>query len=744
MNKMDFAKSSDTVVKMSTNEILTALVESSPLAIIVLDKSANVHMWNAAAETLFQWTKDEIIDKPYPLIADGEYNNFKIVLEKLFSGELNQRAVEVKRKRKDGKLIDIEIWTAPLHDADGNINFVLGMLDDITERKQAEEKIIRLTRLYAVLSGINSLIVRVHNRDELFRDACRIAVEQGKFGLAWIGLLDEDSLDVNPVSYVTWDDSDAWDIVKNRSVQGKGVVGRCLRQKKAVICNDIKAEVDKGLKRKEVLERSFHSVVALPLFLDGDCVGTMVLYAREPHFFDENELLLLNELAGDVSFAMEYIQKSEELNYVAFYEPITGLANRSLLLERIKQYINSAKFGKSKVGIILLDIDRFKATNDELGWHTGDMLLKMVSERLANKLGSKDKLAHLGADQFAVVFPGIKDVSDIGYIIEKDIMSCFSHPFMIKNNELRVSAKAGISLFPADGNTADVLFKNAETAVKKAKVSGESYLFYTQEMTDLISEKLRLENKLVTAIKKNEFVLYYQPKIEFGSGKICGLEALIRWNDPDTGLIPPAKFIPVLEDTGLIIDVGKWVLDEAASDYRKWKKKLGYAPRIAVNVSPLQLKQINFTEEMEKAIRSHGKPVPMDMEITESIIMEEIEVNISKLKAIRMAGLGVAIDDFGTGYSSLSYITRLPVDALKIDRSFIDSMTRKTDSMTIVSTIITLAHSLGLKVIAEGVETEEQKKLLTLLKCDEMQGYLFSKPIPSSDIPEFLSVYQKN
>jgi EAL domain-containing protein (putative c-di-GMP-specific phosphodiesterase class I) len=311
-------------------------------------------------------------------------------------------------------------------------------------------------------------------------------------------------------------------------------------------------------------------------------------------------------------------------------------------------------------------------------------------------------------------------------------------PVVVNDNEIQVNFTGGIAVFPADGNDAETLYPNAEAALKKAKSSNEQYLFYQPEMTVRIAETLQLEGKLRQALNKEQFVLHYQPKIDTKNHQITGLEALIRWNDPETGLVPPGKFIPILEETGLILDVGMWALDRAASDYRQWQKLIKTVPRIAVNVSSIQLRQKDFVAQVEQAIRRSGKAVPIDIELTESLIMTDIEDNITKLKAIRMAGLGVDIDDFGTGYSSLSYIAKLPIDALKIDRSFIMNMTTQPESMTIVSTIITLAHALQYKVIAEGVETEEQAKFLTLLKCDEMQGFLFSKPLPPDEIFELL------
>jgi EAL domain-containing protein (putative c-di-GMP-specific phosphodiesterase class I) len=294
-----------------------------------------------------------------------------------------------------------------------------------------------------------------------------------------------------------------------------------------------------------------------------------------------------------------------------------------------------------------------------------------------------------------------------------------------------MAAKVGVAVFPDDGADVDTLFRNAEAALKKAKASGDRYLFYTQRMTAMVAGKLTLENQLRQALDNEEFVLHYQPKVNLASGKLTGAEALIRWNDPRTGLVAPGRFIPILEETGLIYDVGRWALRQAIADYLRWRSAGLPAVRVAVNVSPLQLRNHDFIAEIRQAIGIDAQAAAgLELEITESLIMEDVRHSIATLQAIRTMGVGIAIDDFGTGFSSLSYLAKLPVDTLKIDRSFVIDMTAAQEGLALVSTIINLAHALKLKVVAEGVETEEQARLLRLLNCDEFQGYLFSKPVP--------------
>jgi EAL domain-containing protein (putative c-di-GMP-specific phosphodiesterase class I) len=326
---------------------------------------------------------------------------------------------------------------------------------------------------------------------------------------------------------------------------------------------------------------------------------------------------------------------------------------------------------------------------------------------------------------------------DLARLLEKTLSDFLDHSFVLEGAPFRVTAKVGIAVFPQDGCDADTLFKHAEAALKKAKAGGDRYLFYTQKMTEAVAGKLTLENRLHQALDRDQFVLYYQPKVNLVSGLITGVEALMRWNDPLGGLIAPAEFIPILEETGLIHEVGRWALRKAIEDHLRWRAAGWAAVRVSVNVSALQLRNRNFGREIEQVIGVDPfAAAGLELEITESLIMEDIKHNIDCLRAIRAMGVAIAIDDFGTGFSSLSYLAKLPVHTLKIDRSFVTDMTTGREGLALVSAIIKLAHSLRLNVVAEGVETEEQSRLLRLMKCDEMQGYLFSKPVSSVVLEE--------
>jgi PAS domain S-box-containing protein/diguanylate cyclase (GGDEF)-like protein len=672
-----------------------------------------------------------------PTIApvSGNWDEHKAVLE----AHLPFRNFEYQRLLGDGKLQYVAASGVPLFDASGRFAGYRGVATDITGRKESERRITRLNRVYAVLSGINAAIVRIRDRDELFKEACRVAVEDGGFRMAWLGVVDREAMRVKPV---------AWQGVGPEYIQlmpvglvdtgpeGRGLAGRVVVEGKAIVIDDMTQD-KRILLRSEARERGFRSLVMLPLIVADEVTGVLALYAGETGFFDEGEMKLLQELAGDISFACDHIEKANRLDYLAYYDSLTGLANRTLFHERLAQHIHAAGVAKCKLAVVVADIERFRMVNDSLGRQAGDSLLKQLAHRLVQAVGPSE-VARIGSDQFAVVLLDVKGRSGIGRTIEGIWRSCLDEHFSLNESELHVAMKGGVALFPNDGADADTVFRNAEAAWKKAKRTGERYLFHAQEMTAGTAEKLTLESSLRQALEKEEFVLHYQPKVELEQRRIVGVEALIRWQRPERGLVPPGQFIPLLEETGLILQVGAWALQRAVCDHAQLHERGVPAPRIAVNVSALQLRQRDFVDVVKEAIAHGADPTAIDVEITESLLMEDVAGNIKKLKALRDLGMKISIDDFGTGYSSLGYLAQLPVHTLKIDRSFIMKMVNDPNAMTLVQTIISLAHSLRLSVVAEGVEQEEQAKLLCLLRCDEMQGYLFSKPIPMEQLTPLL------
>ena len=658
-------------------------------------------------------------------------------------------SLEVRMRRADGAYRWWLVRGVPVRDATGRVNKWFGTCTDIHDLKMAgleisrrnrelrenEIRIGRLNRVYALLSELNSLIVRASDREELYNGACRITVEQGGFRMAMIAIVDPDSTRIVPVASAGKNDG-LMAAIKQRlsssETSADTMVARAIREKRAVVSND--SQGDPAVRFPgEYAQAGVRSMAVMPLLVADRAVGIFALYSGESEFFHEEELKLLGELADDVAFAIDHLDKQKQLDYLAWYDTLTGLANRGLFLDRVAQYVRSAQSGEHKLAVLLIDLERFKNINDSLGRAAGDALLKQVAEWLTRNAGDANVVARLGADHFALVLPEVKRNADVARQIEKLMADFLEHPFRLGEATFRIAIRVGAVLFPDDGDDADVLFTNAEAALKKAKASGDRYLFYTQKMSASMVERLALETQLREALDKGEFLLHYQPKVNLATGQLAGVEALIRWNDPRTGLVPPGRFIPVLEEIGLIHDVGRWALRQALADHLRWRDQgLPAAVRMAVNVSPLQLRHRGFIAEIEQVTGVDARaPVGLELELTESLIMEDVKHSIVTLEAIRALGVTVAIDDFGTGFSSLSYLSRLPVDTLKIDRSFVVDMTVAPEGLALVSTIISLAHSLNLNVVAEGVETEEQSRLLHLLNCDEMQGYLFCRPVPA-------------
>ena len=624
-----------------------------------------------------------------------------------------------------------------LRSVGGQVTGVAALGEDITEHREAERKIKRLNRVYAVLSGINTLIVRVRLHDELFRESCRIAVEHGHFKIAWIGRVDRGLNQVVPVA-MSGAGADFLLHIKDRlwlydvPTHGESLSAGVVRTQRPVVCDDI-LDDPRIILPQQLSERGVASIAVLPLLVAHQVVGVMVLFADEVGFFDAAEMRLLSELAGDIGFAMDHLDKADRLSYLAYYDEITGLPNRTLFLERSGQHLRPREGTKALQGIALMDISRFRMVNDTLGRQMGDRLLQQVAQRLQQAAGDRHDVARIGINSFGISVTEARDAGAVALAVDHLMRACFDAPFALGAAELRMAAKVGVALYPMDGADAETLLRNAEAAAGKAKASADSLVFYTSEMNTRVAQALNLEGHLREALEQGQFVLHYQPKLHLVTGTIAGAEALIRWNDPRRGLVPPVQFIPMLEETGLIYQVGRWALRQALADNLCWRQA-GLSPlRVAVNVSFLQLRHRGFIAEVRDAVAHDVQAAAgLELEITESMVMDNVQESARSLDALRQMGITIAVDDFGTGFSSLSYLAKLPVDTLKIDRSFIVNMASGPQGLALVSTIVSLGHSLGLKVVAEGVETEDQSRMLALLGCDEIQGYLVSKPVPAA------------
>jgi diguanylate cyclase (GGDEF)-like protein/PAS domain S-box-containing protein len=436
--------------------------------------------------------------------------------------------------------------------------------------------------------------------------------------------------------------------------------------------------------------------------------------------------------AGIAHDITEAKQQEERIQHLAYHDVLTGLPNRTLVFDRLAHGLAHAQRAKAALAVMFLDLDRFKTINDTLGHWAGDQLLRQVAERLREALRAEDTVARLGGDEFLVVLEDLNELGHVAHVAEK-ILRAHEAPFELGGQELHVTMSLGVAIYPRDAADAQTLLKYADTALYKAKAAGRNtYRFFSPEMDLQAHQQLRLENDLRRALERDEFELHYQPQFDLATGQVLGAEALLRWRHPLRGLVPPNDFIPLAEDTGLILPIGVWVLNEACRQARQWLDRLGPAQpfRMAVNLSARQLQRAGLVDQVSEALVNSGlPPEALELEITESSIMEDPNQALALLQALKGLGVELSVDDFGTGYSSLAYLKRFPIDRLKIDRSFIAGIETDSDAAAIVEAIVAMAHKLKLRALAEGVETPAQRDFLATLGCDEAQGYLFGRPI---------------
>src|SRR5882762_2822956 len=546
-----------------------------------------------------------------------------------------------------------------------------------SEKRQMEQgvRLQRLTRTYRMLSSMSSAILRLRNRVELLDEVCRIGFHQGGYQRVAISLIDTGATTLRTRSSAGTEMGFEEDSDHDIFAIDVSLAERAIRSGEPAVVNDLADDLQASTQQRSmIVDSGCRAVAALPLLVDGTVVGVISLFSGQSGVFDEAEVAVLQELTANLGFALQYLEKDEAVQFLSYFDSLTGLAKRPLFCQRLARVLDVDAANGGSRAVMVFDVQKLGTINDTLGRYVGDRLIEKISARLKQTFADADCAAYFGGGTFALMLQNVGNAADTGRLLQNAAAQIFVESFNIDGQELRPTIRSGVAFYPHDAGNADVLVQNAEAALKAAREDNEKYMLYgfvTQRPT---SRSLALEARLARALDRQEFLLHYQPKVNIESGQVEGLEALLRWQDTEDGLVPPSVFVPLLERSGAIVDVGEWVLLQAVRDIRHWNAA-GLAVRVAVNVSPLQLRRRDFADRVLAGIESaFEESCCVDIEITESMLMQDLELSIRKLAQLREAGIGIAIDDFGTGYSSLRLLARLPVDTLKVDRSFIQSI----------------------------------------------------------------------
>jgi len=618
------------------------------------------------------------------------------------------------------------------------------LLSRVQEGCRQRQQIIRQNRIHAMLSDINTTIVRVRDQDVLLAEACRITVEQGRFSLVWIGLLDAAGLTFGNI----WCEGrqDALELVPAVGAQLSAlapVYAQAVEQGRIMLSNDLANDAQGQSWPSQALELGFNAGAILPLLKGQHTVGIMTLYAQEESGFDKAELLLLKEVAEDIAFALHYIEQINQLDYLVFHEPVTGLATERVFQDRLNQRLAQLHQQAGMAAVLLIAFDRLPQIVASQGRYVRDTLLCEAAQRLQNHLPARDSIAGTAQGELLVMLDDPQDEQDVTSAVH-GILDLIRRPIRIKDQDYVLTCRIGISLAPVDGDDAESLIRNAASVLEVLRREGkEPYRFFKPEIQARIHHSLQLEQAMRQALDREEFSIVYQPIVNLQDGRLVAMEALLRWQSRELGCLSPAQFIPLAEETGLIEPLGLWVLSSVCWQLVAWRKQGLSLAQTSINVSARQLHHPGFARQVI-TILEHSKLNPDDiqigLEITETALLEDLERTIATVNSLRDANIRIYLDDFGTGYSSLSYLKQLPVDRIKADLSFVRDLPTSPASAAVISAIVAMAHSLGLKVIAEGVETEQQRSKLIELGCDYAQGYYFAKPMSAEAIRSWLQM----
>jgi diguanylate cyclase (GGDEF)-like protein len=632
-----------------------------------------------------------------------------------------------------------------------NLSFALDNFERERQHRSAERARERLSRMFAALSATNEAIMRANTRSELCQLVCDAAVLGGNFTSTAIGFAEPEIQILRFSAAAGSAEAQVRDLrlaLDASLPEGQTLGAISFRTKLPCISNDCLTDERLSDFHGELGDSGTRSVAAWPLLKNGDAIGLLSVSSSELGAFTPELVDLFQRLADNVSFALENFDRIDEkkraderITHLATHDGLTGLANRAMFSHLLGRSIEMSSRYDRKFALLFIDLDKFKTINDTLGHADGDALLVEMGKRIRESVRASDIVARLGGDEFVVIVQEIAAIDEVA-VIGQTVLSAIMKPLLLRGQECHVTASIGVAMFPADGADEQTLSKNADMAMYRVKEEGKNGLqFFSPAMRSQSMARLMLETGLRHAIERNEFVLHYQPKRDLAAGHISGVEALLRWAHPDLGILPPNQFIPLAEETGLIVPIGRWVLKAACNQNMAWQRDGLPSMSMAVNLSPRQFTHEHLLNDIDEALEESGMPAGLlELEITESMVMENVERAVEVLRAIKSRGIRLAMDDFGTGYSSMSSIKKFPIDTLKIDRSFVRDLARNSDDKAIANAIINLGKALGLTIVAEGVETIEQETFLREHACDQMQGFLFSNALPPGELRALLEL----